>query len=112
MQALGGYTDGKMLFLGLGTGLGSAMIVEGALVPMELAHLPYRKGRTFEDFIGEVGLKRYGKRSWAAYVNDVVERLVAALEPDYVIIGGGNVDKLIPNLSNCDSLTIPKSILL
>jgi polyphosphate glucokinase len=94
MQALGGYTDGKMLFLGLGTGLGSAMIVDGALVPMELAHLPYRKGRTFEGFIGEAGLKRYGKRRWAIYVNDVVERLVAALEPDYVIIGGGNVDKL------------------
>jgi polyphosphate glucokinase len=69
MQALGGYTDGKMLFLGLGTGLGSAMIVDGALVPMELAHLPYRKGRTFEGFIGEAGLKRYGKRRWAIYVN-------------------------------------------
>src|SRR6478609_983780 len=94
MQALGDYENGKMLFLGLGTGLGSAMIVDGALVPMELAHLPYRKGRTFEGFIGEAGLKRYGKRRWASYVNDVVERLVAALEPDYVIIGGGNVDKL------------------
>jgi polyphosphate glucokinase len=94
MQALGGYTDGKMLFLGLGTGLGSAMIVDGALVPMELAHLPYRKGKTFEGFIGEAGLKRHGKRRWASYVHDVVERLVAALEPDYVIIGGGNADKL------------------
>jgi polyphosphate glucokinase len=94
MQALGDYENGKMLFLGLGTGLGSAMIVDGALVPMELAHLPYRKDKTFEDFLGAAGLKRHGKKKWTRYVEDVVDRLVAALEPDYVVIGGGNADKL------------------
>jgi polyphosphate glucokinase len=94
MQALGGYKGGKMLFLGLGTGLGSAMIVDGALVPMELAHLPYRKEKTFEDFVGAAGLKRHGKKKWERYVDDVVQRLVAALEPDYVILGGGNAGKL------------------
>jgi polyphosphate glucokinase len=94
MQALGSYENGKMLFLGLGTGLGSAMIVDGALVPMELGHLPYRKGKCFEDFVGEAGLKRHGKKKWARYVDDVVGRLVAALEPEYVILGGGNADKL------------------
>jgi polyphosphate glucokinase len=94
MQALGDYKDGKMLFLGLGTGLGSAMIIDGALVPMELAHLPYKKDKTFEDFVGATGLKRHGKKRWGGYVDDVVNRLVAALEPDYVVIGGGNADKL------------------
>jgi polyphosphate glucokinase len=94
MQALGSYESGKMLFLGLGTGLGSAMIANGALVPMELGHLPYRKGKTFEDYVGEAGLKHHGKKKWALYVDDVVERLVAALEPEYVVIGGGNADKL------------------
>jgi polyphosphate glucokinase len=94
MQALGGYKGGKMLFLGLGTGLGSAMIVDGALVPMELAHLPYRQGKTFEAFVGAAGLKRHGKKKWTRYVDDVVERLAAALEPDYVILGGGNAGKL------------------
>jgi polyphosphate glucokinase len=95
MQALGSYESGKMLFLGLGTGLGSAMIVSGVLIPMELGHLPYRKGKTFENFIGEAGLKHHGKRRWAGYVEDVVGRLVAALQPDYVILGGGNADKLV-----------------
>jgi polyphosphate glucokinase len=94
MQAVGSYEGGKMLFLGLGTGLGSAMIVNGALLPMELGHLPYRKDKVFEDFVGAAGLKRHGKKKWAAHVHDVVDRLVAALEPDYVIIGGGNSDKL------------------
>jgi polyphosphate glucokinase len=94
MQALGSYEGGKMLFLGLGTGLGSAMIVDGALVPMELGHLPYRKDKVFEDFVGAAGLKRHGRKKWAAHVHDVVERLVAALEPDYVVLGGGNADKL------------------
>lgn len=94
MQALGGYQGGKMLFLGLGTGLGSAMIVDGALLPMELAHLPYRKEKTFEHFVGAAGLKRHGKKRWTRYVDDVVERLAAALEPDYVILGGGNAGKL------------------
>jgi polyphosphate glucokinase len=94
MQALGSYEGGKMLFLGLGTGLGSAMIVDGVLEPMELGHLPYKKGRSFEDFVGAAGLKRHGKRKWKRYVADVVKRLSAALEPDYVVLGGGNADKL------------------
>jgi polyphosphate glucokinase len=94
MQALGSYEGGKMLFLGLGTGLGSAMIVDGALVPMELGHLPYRKDKVFEDFVGAASLKRHGKKKWASHVHDVVDRLIAALEPDYVVLGGGNADKL------------------
>jgi polyphosphate glucokinase len=82
-----------MLFLGLGTGLGSALIVEGIVEPMELAHLPYRKG-TFEDYVGIRGLDRYGKKKWREHVADVVAKLVAALEPDDVVLGGGNVKKL------------------
>ena len=93
MQALGSYEGGKMLFLGLGTGLGSAMVVDGIVEPMELGHLPYRKG-TYEDYIGIEGLKRFGKKKWRRYVEDVVARLTAALEPDYVVLGGGNVHKL------------------
>jgi polyphosphate glucokinase len=93
MQALGSYEGGKMLFLGLGTGLGSAVITNGLLEPMELAHLPYRK-RTFEDYVGKHGLKRLGKKKWRRHVADVVERLTAALQPDYVVLGGGNVKKL------------------
>ncbi len=90
MQALGSYEGGRMLFLGLGTGLGSALIVDGVLEPMELAHLPYRKGRTFEDYIGLAGLKRSGKKKWRHRVADVVRRLKAALQADYVVLGGGN----------------------
>jgi len=90
MQALGHYEGGRMLFLGLGTGLGSAMIVEGELEPMELAHLPYKRGRTYEDYVGERGLERLGKKKWRERVFDVVERLKAALEADYVVLGGGN----------------------
>jgi len=93
MQALGGYRRGKMLFLGLGTGLGSTLIVDGIVEPMELGHLPYRK-RTFEDYVGLRGFERLGKRKWRRAVFDVVERLVAALEPDEVVLGGGNVKKL------------------
>jgi polyphosphate glucokinase len=93
MQALGSYQQGKMLFLGLGTGLGSAMVVEGIVEPMELGHLPYRKG-TYEDYAGIRALKRVGKKKWRHYVADVVTRLVAALEPDDVVLGGGNVRKL------------------
>jgi polyphosphate glucokinase len=90
MQALGSYRKGKMLFLGLGTGLGSALVVDGAVEPMELGHLPYRK-KTFEDYVGLRGLKRYGKKKWRERVADVVSRLTAALEPDDVVLGGGNV---------------------
>ena len=94
MQALGSYRGGRMLFLGLGTGLGSAMIIDGVLEPMELAHLPYKKGRTFEDYVGEDGRERHGTKRWRRYVADVVERLRAALEPDEVVIGGGNAVRL------------------
>ena len=89
MQALGSYQGGRMLFLGLGTGLGSAFIVDGLLEPMELAHLPYKKS-TYEDYVGLAGLKRLGKKKWRRQVNRVVERLKSALEPDYVVLGGGN----------------------
>jgi len=94
MQALGSYKGGRMLFLGLGTGLGSAMIVDGLVEPMELAHLPYRNGRTYEDYVGLRGLKRLGKKRWRRHVTIVVELLQAALEPDDVVIGGGNATKL------------------
>lgn len=94
MQALGSYRGGHMLFLGLGTGLGAAVIADGVLEPTELAHLPYLKGRTYEDYMGRAGLKRLGKRKWRRHVNDVVTRLREALEVDDVVVGGGNVKKL------------------
>ena len=94
MQAIGSYEGGRMLFLGLGTGLGAAMIVENVAQPMELAHLPYKKGRTFEDYVGERGLEARGRKKWRDSVFDVVERLKLAMQPDYVVIGGGNVKKL------------------
>jgi predicted NBD/HSP70 family sugar kinase len=97
MQALGIYHGGKMLFLGLGTGLGSAMIVDGVLAPMEVAHLPYKKGRTYEDYLGIRGLERLGKKSWRRHVAKVVEQLKGALEADYVVLGGGN-SKLLKTL--------------
>ncbi len=93
MQAVGGYKGGKMLFLGLGTGLGTTMIVEGIVEPMELGHLPYRKA-TYEDYVGVRGLERLGKKKWRRHVADVVRHLRAALEPDDVVIGGGNAKKL------------------
>ena len=93
MQALGGYRNGKMLFLGLGTGLGSALIVEGHVLSLELAHLPYRAG-TFEDYVGLRGVEKYGKKKWRKFVADVVQRFIAAFEPDEVVLGGGNVKKL------------------
>jgi polyphosphate glucokinase len=93
MQALGSYKGGKMLFLGLGTGLGSALIVDGIVEPMELGHLPYKKA-TYEDYVGEAGFERHGKKKWRRHVTDVVARFIAALEPDDTVIGGGNVKKL------------------
>lgn len=93
MQALGGYKGGKMLFLGLGTGLGSTLILDGFILPMELGHLPYKRA-TFEDYVGIRGLKKHGTKKWRGYVADVVQRLVAALGPDDVVLGGGNVHKL------------------
>ena len=94
MQALGSYEGGRMLYLGLGTGLGSALIIEHTIASLELAHLPYRKGRTFEDYVGARGLERLGKRKWRHFVEDVTARLRAALVADYVVLGGGNVRKL------------------
>lgn len=94
MQALGSYDGGKMLFLGLGTGLGSTMVVEGIALPMELGHLPYKKGKSFEDYVGRVGMERRGKKKWNASVLEVVDHLYRALEPDYIVLGGGNTKKL------------------
>ena len=100
MQALGSYEGGKMLFLGIGTGLGSALVVEGIVEPMELGHLPFRKA-TFEDYVGERGRLRLGKKKWRVAVVETVERLSAALEPDYVVLGGGNAKRLASLPPNC-----------
>jgi polyphosphate glucokinase len=97
MQALGSYSGGRMLFLGLGTGLGSAMIIDGAVEPMELAHLPYKKKKTYEECLGVAAIGRLGKKKWRAEVADAVAHLRAALEPDYVVLGGGNA-KLLKEL--------------
>jgi ROK family len=97
MQALGSYQGGRMLFLGLGTGLGSALIVGSVLEPMELAHLPYKKGRTYEDYVGLAGLMRQGKKKWRRHVTDVVQQLKNAVQADYVVLGGGNA-KLLKEL--------------
>ena len=94
MQALGSYKDGHMLFLGLGTGLGSAMIVDGLLEPMEVAHLPYKNGKTYEDYVGIRGLKRLGRKKWEQHVGEVVQQLREALQAEEVVLGGGNVKKL------------------
>lgn len=94
MQALGSYKGGRLLFLGLGTGLGSAMIAEGIVEPMELAHLPYRHGKTYEDYLGIRGLKRLGRKKWERHVHKVVALLREALEPEQIVLGGGNVKKL------------------
>ena len=94
MQALGAYGGGSMLFLGLGTGLGSALMVDGVIGPMELSHLPYRKGRSYENHVGERARKRRGNKQWRRDVDQVIKDLRAALLPDYVVIGGGNVSHL------------------
>ena len=100
MQALGSYRGGKMLFLGLGTGLGTTLIVEGIVEPMELGHLPYRDG-TFEEYVGIHGLQAHGLTQWRRDVEDVVSRLIAALEPEDVVLGGGNVHQLDPLPPGC-----------
>ena len=108
MQALGIYEGGRMLFLGLGTGLGSAMIVDGVIAPMEVAQLPYRKGHTYEDYLGIRGLQRLGKKKWRRQVADVVAQLKDALEADYVVLGGGNaklLKKLPPGVRRGDNST-------
>jgi len=94
MQALGSYRGGRMLFLGLGTGLGSALVVDGVLEPMELAHLPYKHGKTFEEFVGNAALKRVGEKKWLKNVFEVVDQLKNALQPEYVVLGGGNSKRL------------------
>jgi polyphosphate glucokinase len=90
MQALGSYHGGRMLFLGLGTGLGSALIVDHVLEPMELGHLPYKRGRTYEGYVGQAGLDRQGKKKWRRQVYEVVQQLKGAVQADYVVLGGGN----------------------
>lgn len=100
MQALGSYEGGRMLFLGLGTGLGSALVVANYLAPMELAHLPYKKGRSFEDYLGKEGLEKRGKKKWRKHVRKVVKKLKHALQADQVVLGGGNAElikQLPPN---------------
>jgi polyphosphate glucokinase len=94
MQAIGSYQGGRMLFLGLGTGLGSALIVDNVVAPMELAHLPYKRGRSYEDYVGDRGRKRLGPKKWRKVVTEIVEQLRLALEADYVVLGGGNARKL------------------
>jgi polyphosphate glucokinase len=111
MQALGSYRGGRMLFLGLGTGLGCAMVVDGIVEPMELAHLPYKNGKTYEDYVGRDGLERRGKKKWRESVADVVARFTTALEVQEVVIGGGNaklLDELPPRtrlVSNANAFT-------
>ena len=94
MQALGSYKKGRMLFLGLGTGLGSAMIVDGVLQPMELAHLPFKKGRTYEDYLGRRVLERLGKKKWQKNVFEAVAQLRQAVQADDVVLGGGNAGEV------------------
>ena len=94
MQAIGSYAGGRMLFLGLGTGLGATLIIDGIIEPTEIAHMHYRHGRTFEDYLGEAGRERRGNRKWRKSVEDVVASLSAAFEPDYVVLGGGNAVRL------------------
>ena len=94
MQALGSYKKGRMLFLGLGTGLGSAMIADGVVEPMEMGHMPYKHGKTYEDYLGIRGLERLGRKKWEREVAKVVELMRAALEPEKIVLGGGNAKKL------------------
>ncbi len=94
MQAIGSYRGGRMLFLGLGTGLGAALVIDGVVEPTELAHIPYKRGRSFEHYLGERGRRRLGNARWRRKVNDVIERLRRAFEVDYVVVGGGNAVRL------------------
>jgi polyphosphate glucokinase len=94
MQALGSYRGGRMLFLGLGTGLGAALVVEGVTQPLEIAHLPYRNGKTYEDFLGKRGQDRMGRKRWRRLVWEIVPRLLEAFQVDEVVLGGGNVKQL------------------
>ncbi|MEO7457468.1 MAG: ROK family protein [Gemmatimonadaceae bacterium] len=100
MQALGSYDGGQMLFLGLGTGLGATLVTNGVVVPLELAHLPYRKGRSYEEYVGDAGLKRLGLKKWKRHVEKVVAMFLVALNAEYVVLGGGNV-RLLEELPPC-----------
>jgi polyphosphate glucokinase len=100
MQALGSYDGGRMLFLGLGTGLGTTMILDGVIAPMELGHLPFRKA-TFEDYVGERGQERLGLKRWRKAVLETITHLTNAVEPDYIVLGGGNAEALEELPSNC-----------
>lgn len=100
LQALGSYRQGRMLYLGLGTGLGSAMVVEGIVQPMELAHLPWKKGLTYEEYLGVAALESFGKRKWAKNVIEVTQKLQQALASDYVVLGGGNAQLIEPPPEN------------
>lgn len=100
MQAVGSYNGGRMLFLGLGTGLGAALVIDNVCVPLEIGHLPYRKGRSFEDYLSEASLEKRGRTKWRKHVFAVVKLMMQAYRPDYIVLGGGNVerlDKLPPN---------------
>ena len=101
MQALGSYEGGQMLFLGLGTGLGSALVSHhGSVIPLELAHLPYKNGLTYEDYTGLRGLEHLGKKKWRKHVEIIVAKLKAAMQAEYVVLGGGNarlIEKLPPD---------------
>ena len=94
MQAIGSYRGGRMLFLGLGTGLGATLIIDGAVEPTEIGHMPFRRGRTFEDYLGERGRRRLGTRKWRRAVAEVVAHLETAFGADYVVLGGGNAARL------------------
>jgi len=94
MQAIGSYEGGRMLFLGLGTGLGATLVMDGLVEPMEIGHMPYRHGRTFEEYVGERGRERLGNKRWRKTVEEVVEQLRSVLEVEYVVIGGGNATRL------------------
>jgi predicted NBD/HSP70 family sugar kinase len=96
MQALGAYAGGSMLFLGLGTGLGTTLIIDNVIAAMELSHLPYRNGQNYEDYVGERARKRRGNKAWRREVGRVLEDLRQALLPEYVVLGGGNVAHLGP----------------
>ena len=100
MQAIGSYAGGRMLFLGFGTGLGATLIVDGVIEPMELGHMPYRNGRTYEDYVGERGRRRLGTKKWRKVVRAVVDQLSKVLEVDYVVVGGGNAKRLDSLLEN------------
>jgi polyphosphate glucokinase len=102
MQAMGSYSGGRMLYLGLGTGLGSAMVVDGHVQAMELAHLPWKKRKSYEDYLGKAGLKRYGRKAWEKNVLRAIDLMANAMEAEYVVLGGGNaklVRELPPHVS-------------